>query len=74
MKSQADDATAQADCDSFGPVALSKLFHNVLLVPLHRLLADREERGDVAVAVADRDFLEVLNFATAERVTSEVFS
>jgi hypothetical protein len=72
MKSQADDATAQADCDSFGPVALSKLFHNVLLVPLHRLLADREERGDVAVA--DHDFLEVLNFATAERVTSEVFS
>ena len=60
-----DYPAAYSDRDSFGAVAGSEFFHDVLNMSFDRFFGDEEERGNIAISISSRDLLQNIHFALA---------
>ena len=67
-----DDPAPGTDLDRVGAIGGAQLRQDVLDVDLDRVLGDRQDFTDVAVAVAGSDETQRLDFTRGERVVGEI--
>src|SRR5271155_80852 len=68
-----DYPAAYSNGDSFGAVAGSKFFHDVLNMPFHRLFGDEEERRYIAISISPGYLLQNIHFTLAQGFLTHMF-